>query len=79
MKSVAASFETFVRSSCLAPFSTITQSGHWKQLTVRTSRIGDVMAWAILHPQEKCCQMTDLKISFRDASFHFPDHVNFSF
>ena len=35
----------------LKPFNNISQTGHWKQLTVRTSRNGDVMVWAILHPQ----------------------------
>ena len=39
----------------LKPFNNISQIGHWKQLTVRTSRNGDVMVWAILHPQN----MTD--------------------
>ena len=37
--------------SGLKPFNSISQTGHWKQLTVRTSRGGDVMVWAILHPQ----------------------------
>ena len=36
----------------LKPFNNISQTGHWKQLTVRTSRNGDVMVWAILHPQD---------------------------
>lgn len=55
MKQVTKHFETFVRSSGLPPFNNVSQVGYWKQLTVRTSRSGDCLAWIILHPQS----MTD--------------------
>ena len=45
------SFQPFQLIKGLKPFNNISQTGHWKQLTVRTSRNGDVMVWAILHPQ----------------------------
>ena len=54
MRAVATHFESFVRSSGYEPFNNISQKGHWKQLTVRTSNNGgedNVMAWAILDPQ----------------------------
>ena len=51
MLAVTKHFESFARSSGLQPFNNISQLGHWKQLTVRTSRSGDCLAWVILHPQ----------------------------
>ena len=51
MKAVAKHFETYVRSSGLAPFNNVSQTGNWKQLTVRSSAGGDLMVWVILSPQ----------------------------
>jgi len=56
MKSVVKYFQAFVRESGYAPFNHFEHSGHWKQLTLRTNRAGDVMAWAVLHPQEMSTQ-----------------------
>ena len=55
----------------------ISQTGHWKQLTVRTSRNGDVMVWAILHPQEMSDEdKKDLREKFTD---HFQNDQGFSY
>ena len=45
-------FQDFVRASGYAPFTHLDNRGHWRQLTLRTNRAGDVMAWIILHPQD---------------------------
>ena len=53
----------------------ISQTGHWKQLTVRTSRNGDVMVWAILHPQDMSDEdKKDLREKFTD---HFQNDQGF--
>ena len=44
--------QEFVRTSGYAPFTHLDNRGHWKQLTLRTNREGDIMAWIILHPQD---------------------------
>lgn len=39
------------RSTPYSAYNPETYSGHWKQLTVRTSRRGQAMAIAYFHPQ----------------------------
>jgi hypothetical protein len=51
MKRVVKHFQDYVRASGYLPFDNVSQKGHWKQLTVRTSLKGDLMVWAILSPQ----------------------------
>ena len=51
MKKIVKKFEAFVRESGLGPFNHVNHLGYWKQLTVRTSRTGEILVWAILHPQ----------------------------
>ena len=51
MKKIVKKFETFAREIGYAPFSHTSHQGYWKQLTVRTSRTGEILLWAILHPQ----------------------------
>jgi len=76
MKAVVKSFESFVRTSGLKPLNNISQTGHWKQLTVRTSRNGDVMVWAILHPQDMSDEdKKDLREKFTD---HFQNDQSVS-
>jgi len=52
MKKTVKYFQDFVRASGYAPFTHLDNKGHWRQLTLRTNRVGDVMAWIILHPQD---------------------------
>lgn len=41
----------FLRSTPYSAYDPETYAGHWKQLTVRTSRRGQAMAIAYFHPQ----------------------------
>ena len=52
MRKVAKRFEEFLRQSDLAPFDFVEHKGHWKTLTVRTTRKGDLLVWAILESQD---------------------------
>ncbi len=52
MKKIVKKFETFARASGYEPFDHVNHRGYWKQLTVRTSRTGEILVWAILHPQD---------------------------
>ena len=52
MRRVAERYESYVRhESELAPFDFVEHTGHWKTLTVRTTRKGDLLVWAILEAQ----------------------------
>ncbi len=51
MKKIVKKFETFAKETGYAPFNHMHHDGYWKQLTVRTSRTGEILLWAILHPQ----------------------------
>ncbi|XP_004694995.1 PREDICTED: tRNA (uracil-5-)-methyltransferase homolog A isoform X1 [Condylura cristata] len=51
-KCVVKAFQEFIRSSPYSAYDPETYSGHWKQLTVRTSRRGQAMAIAYFHPQK---------------------------
>ncbi len=73
MKATVSKFQEFVRASGLKPFDSISQTGHWKQLTVRTSRNGDVLAWAILNPGDMKPEERE-KLA-KDLSDHFGDSV----
>ena len=55
MKTVAKHFEVFVRKSGLEAYDNVSQKGVWKQLTVRTSTLGDLLVWVIIAP----CQVED--------------------
>ncbi len=52
MKKIVKKFEMFARASGYEPFDHVNHRGYWKQLTVRTSRTGEILVWAILHPQD---------------------------
>lgn len=51
-KQVVKAFQDFIRSTPYSAYNPETYSGHWKQLTVRTSRRGQAMAIAYFHPQK---------------------------
>ncbi|XP_070618823.1 tRNA (uracil-5-)-methyltransferase homolog A [Erythrolamprus reginae] len=51
-KKVARAFQDYIRSALYSVYSPETYEGHWKQLTVRTSSNGHVMAIAYFNPQK---------------------------
>ncbi|XP_075390353.1 tRNA (uracil-5-)-methyltransferase homolog A isoform X1 [Tenrec ecaudatus] len=51
-KQVVRTFQEFIRSTPYSAYNPETYAGHWKQLTVRTSRRGQAMAIAHFHPQK---------------------------
>ncbi|XP_048743188.1 tRNA (uracil-5-)-methyltransferase homolog A-like [Ostrea edulis] len=51
MKTVVKSFQNFIRSGPFGAFNPETHTGHWRMLTVRTTR-SDVMAIGDFHPQQ---------------------------
>ena len=55
MKGVAKHFQNFVQNGengwKLEPYEHISQQGYWRQLTVRSSRNGNLMVLVVLHPQ----------------------------
>ncbi|XP_021040942.1 tRNA (uracil-5-)-methyltransferase homolog A isoform X1 [Mus caroli] len=51
-KQVVKAFQEFIRSTPYSAYDPETYTGHWKQLTVRTSRRGQAMAIAYFHPQK---------------------------
>ncbi|XP_070807686.1 tRNA (uracil-5-)-methyltransferase homolog A [Pituophis catenifer annectens] len=51
-KMVARAFQDYIRSTSYGVYSPETYEGHWKQLTVRTSSNGHVMAIAYFNPQK---------------------------
>ncbi|CAO2631136.1 tRNA (uracil-5-)-methyltransferase homolog A [Lemmus lemmus] len=68
-KQVVKAFQEFIRSTPYSAYDPETYTGHWKQLTVRTSRRGQAMAIAYFHPQKLSSEeMTGLKASL---VYHF--------
>eukprot|EP00079_Xenopus_tropicalis_P020592 XP_012811694.1 PREDICTED: tRNA (uracil-5-)-methyltransferase homolog A isoform X1 [Xenopus tropicalis] len=51
-KNVVRAFQEYIRSTPYDVYSPETYAGHWKQLTVRTSRKGQVMAIVYFNPQK---------------------------
>ncbi|XP_003801760.1 tRNA (uracil-5-)-methyltransferase homolog A isoform X1 [Otolemur garnettii] len=51
-KQVVKAFQEFIRSTPYSAYDPETYTGHWRQLTVRTSRRGQAMAIAHFHPQK---------------------------
>ncbi|XP_074777356.1 tRNA (uracil-5-)-methyltransferase homolog A [Athene noctua] len=63
-KKVVKAFQDYIRSTPYSVYSPETYEGHWKQLTVRTTRNGHVMAIVYFNPQKLSKQeLADLKIS----------------
>ncbi|XP_078046493.1 tRNA (uracil-5-)-methyltransferase homolog A [Augochlora pura] len=51
MKAVIKVLEEFMRKSDLKPFQPVDHSGHWRQVTVRTTQCGHLMVIVGIHPQ----------------------------
>ncbi|XP_068166706.1 tRNA (uracil-5-)-methyltransferase homolog A [Antennarius striatus] len=51
-KGVVSEFQKFIRTTPYLVYSPETYEGHWKQLTVRTTRTRQAMAVAFFHPQK---------------------------
>ncbi|NXF03947.1 TRM2A methyltransferase, partial [Smithornis capensis] len=63
-KKVVKAFQDYIRSTPYSVYSPETYEGHWKQLTVRTSRNGHIMAIAYFNPQKLSKEeLADLKVS----------------
>ncbi|XP_010201691.2 tRNA (uracil-5-)-methyltransferase homolog A isoform X1 [Colius striatus] len=63
-KKVVKAFQDYIRSTPYSVYSPETYEGHWKQLTVRTSRNGHIMAIVYFNPQKLSKEeLSDLKIS----------------
>ncbi|KAK3576133.1 hypothetical protein CHS0354_043100 [Potamilus streckersoni] len=52
MKTVVKRFQEYIRSSSYSSYSPQNHTGHWKQLTVRTSRLDHLMIMVDFHPQQ---------------------------
>ncbi|XP_067395946.1 tRNA (uracil-5-)-methyltransferase homolog A [Emydura macquarii macquarii] len=63
-KKVVKAFQDYIRSTPYSVYSPETYEGHWKQLTVRTSKNGHIMAIAYFNPQKLSKEeLDDLRIS----------------
>ncbi|XP_003974754.1 tRNA (uracil-5-)-methyltransferase homolog A [Takifugu rubripes] len=51
-KRVVCEFQKFIRTTPYSVYSPETYEGHWKQLTVRTTRTKEAMAIVFFHPQK---------------------------
>ncbi|XP_060928303.1 tRNA (uracil-5-)-methyltransferase homolog A [Limanda limanda] len=51
-KRVVCEFQKFIRTTLYSVYSPETYEGHWKQLTVRTTRTKQAMAVVFFHPQK---------------------------
>ncbi|XP_073531885.1 tRNA (uracil-5-)-methyltransferase homolog A [Phyllobates terribilis] len=63
-KKVVKAFQEYIRASPYVVYSPESYGGHWKQLTVRSSRKGHIMAIVYFHPQKLSKEdLTELKSS----------------
>ncbi|XP_072207134.1 tRNA (uracil-5-)-methyltransferase homolog A [Excalfactoria chinensis] len=70
-KKVVKAFQDYIRSTPYSVYSPETYEGHWKQLTVRTSRNGHIMAIVYFNPQKLSREeLADLKAALAK---HFTD------
>ncbi|NXL92580.1 TRM2A methyltransferase, partial [Alectura lathami] len=70
-KKVVKAFQDYIRSTPYSVYSPETYEGHWKQLTVRTSRSGHIMAIVYFNPQKLSREeLADLKTSLAE---HFTE------
>ncbi|XP_035234581.1 tRNA (uracil-5-)-methyltransferase homolog A [Anguilla anguilla] len=51
-KKVVQAFQDYIRTTPYSVYSPETYEGHWKQLTVRTSRTGQIMVMVFFNPQK---------------------------
>ncbi|KAG9334373.1 hypothetical protein JZ751_008192 [Albula glossodonta] len=52
VKRVVRDFQDYIRTTPFSVYSPETYEGHWKQLTVRTSRTGEIMIMVFFNPQK---------------------------
>ncbi|XP_034154972.2 tRNA (uracil-5-)-methyltransferase homolog A [Pangasianodon hypophthalmus] len=65
-KRVVLAFQNYIRTTPYAVYSPEKYEGHWRQLTVRTSRTNQIMAIVFFHPQKLAeDEMASLKASLR--------------
>ncbi|KAM9446157.1 tRNA (uracil-5-)-methyltransferase homolog A [Clarias gariepinus] len=65
-KRVVLAFQNYIRTTPYDVYSPETYEGHWRQLTVRTSRTGEIMAIVFFHPQKLSeDELASLKESLR--------------
>ncbi|KAG2471047.1 tRNA (uracil-5-)-methyltransferase homolog A [Polypterus senegalus] len=63
-KRVVAAFQDYIRTTPFAVYSPETYEGHWRQLTVRITKMGQIMAIVYFHPQKlKDEELSALKAS----------------
>ncbi|XP_054630367.1 tRNA (uracil-5-)-methyltransferase homolog A isoform X1 [Dunckerocampus dactyliophorus] len=70
-KKVAHEFQKFIRSTPYTVYSPETYEGHWKQLTVRTTRTKQAMAMAFFNPQK--LEETELDVLKSSMKKYFTD------
>ncbi|XP_068956891.1 tRNA (uracil-5-)-methyltransferase homolog A [Petaurus breviceps papuanus] len=76
-KRVVRAFQEYIRSTPYSVYSPETYEGHWRQLTVRTSRSGEVMAIVYFHPQKLSKEeLAGLKASLGQHFMEEPDRLS---
>ncbi|XP_061763089.1 tRNA (uracil-5-)-methyltransferase homolog A [Nerophis ophidion] len=70
-KEVVHAFQNFIRSTPYTVYSPETYEGHWKQLTVRTTRTKQAMAMAFFNPQK--LEETELDVLKSSMKKYFTD------
>ncbi|XP_072770402.1 tRNA (uracil-5-)-methyltransferase homolog A-like [Nerophis lumbriciformis] len=70
-KKVVHAFQKFIRSTSYTVYSPETYEGHWKQLTVRTTRTKQAMAMAFFNPQK--LEETELDVLKSSMKKYFTD------
>ena len=61
-KSVVQAFQSYIRQSPLPAYDPTTHDGHWRMLTVRTTRLGAVMAIVTFHRQS----LSDVSVALKE-------------
>ncbi|XP_045171290.2 tRNA (uracil-5-)-methyltransferase homolog A-like [Mercenaria mercenaria] len=69
MKTVVKGFQKYVLSSVYTAFNPENHTGNWRQLTVRTSRLGHVMVLIDFHPQNLTQEDTEKEMENIKAYF----------
>lgn len=67
---VCEAFQNYVRQSSMEPYDQEKHEGYWRQLTVRATRSGDVLAVVVVHPQELAkAAIEELKTELKEYFF----------
>ncbi|XP_072455857.1 tRNA (uracil-5-)-methyltransferase homolog A [Notamacropus eugenii] len=76
-KRVVRAFQEYIRSTPYSVYSPETYEGHWRQLTVRTSRSSEVMAIVYFHPQKLSKEeLAELKASLGQHFMEGPGRLS---